>query len=132
MWYPDWTFALCCFNNRHAARATPMLWWYEPMDPDSLFTPAVDCHTGAVPDLKADVVVDHTLVVGSCQMQGGMPVRFRDWFGWSANPYLVRRVIGCRLGGRIPTKLPNGDFKFALGEVREGRFWYQRVKPPAA
>src|SRR5205823_2395778 len=26
-WYPDWTFALCCFSNRQAARATPMLWW---------------------------------------------------------------------------------------------------------
>jgi hypothetical protein len=157
-WYAGWTFALCCFNNRHAARATPMLWWYEPIDPDSLFAPALDCHTGALPDLTADVDVDHTLVVGSYQMRGGRDVRFRDWFGRAANPYLVRRVIGdhvnsrtgagisrkvqddefiptprgFRVAGGMPQKLPNGDFTFPLGDVRKGWFRYERVKPPGA
>jgi hypothetical protein len=127
-WYPAWTFALCCFNNRHQAQATPLLWWYEPMHPDELFAPAVDCHTGAVPDLKADVPLDHTLVVGSYQMQGGQRVRFRDWFRWGASPYLVRRVIG----GRPPARMPNGDFVFRLEDVRAGHYRFRRVKPPAA
>ena len=64
-WYPDWTIALCCFNNEDAKEALPMLWWYQPMNPEKLFLPALDCHTGNVPKLNADVLVDHTLAVGS-------------------------------------------------------------------
>ena len=64
-WYSDWTIALCCFNNEDAKEALPMLWWYQPMNPEKLFLPALDCHTGNVPKLNADVLVDHTLAVGS-------------------------------------------------------------------
>jgi hypothetical protein len=27
-WYPGWTVALCCFNNRRARLADTLLWWY--------------------------------------------------------------------------------------------------------
>ncbi len=64
-WYPDWTIALCCFNNNEAQEALPMLWWYEPMNPEILFLPALDCHTGSVPSLHSSVQVDHTLAAGS-------------------------------------------------------------------
>lgn len=65
-WYPDWTIALCCFNNEDLKEARPLLWWYQPLNPEKLFLPAVDCHTGKVPKLEAKVMVDHTLAVGSC------------------------------------------------------------------
>ena len=64
-WYPNWTFALCCFNNEEAKDALPMLWWYEPSNPDKLFIPALDCHTGNVPTLNTSVLVDHSLAAGS-------------------------------------------------------------------
>lgn len=67
-WYPDWTFALCCFNNQDAKRALPLLWWYEPMNTDQLFLPALDCHTGDVPNLRARVSLDHTIAVGSYRL----------------------------------------------------------------
>jgi len=134
-WYPNWTFALCCFNVFHAAHATPMLWWYEPMNPNVLFAPGVDCHTGDVPDLTAEVVVDHTIIAGSYLLKGGKRVRFRDWFGSGASPYLCPRVIGGRTqrapDGYVCT-LPNGDFTIPVEDTRAGRFKYERVKPPAA
>lgn len=64
-WYPDWTIALCCFNNEKLEEALPMLWWYKPMFPEKIFLPMLDSHTGSVPKLKRKVVVDHTVVVGS-------------------------------------------------------------------
>jgi hypothetical protein len=64
-WYPDWTIALCCFNNNDLQEALPMLWWYEPMNPEQLFLPALDGHTGDMPRLDLQVSVDHTLAVGS-------------------------------------------------------------------
>lgn len=65
-WYPDWTIALCCFNNQEIKDALPMIWWYEPMFPEQLFLPALDNHTGNVPKLNEKVFVDHTITAGSC------------------------------------------------------------------
>jgi hypothetical protein len=64
-WYPNWTFALCCFNNESLQEALPMLWWYEPMNSDDLFLPALDGHTGDIPNFDSEVMVDHTVAVGS-------------------------------------------------------------------
>jgi len=133
-WYPKWTFALCCFNNQHLARATPLLWWYEPLNPDYLFAPALDCHTGELPDLTAEVSVDHTLIAGSSIMEGGWRVDFSDRLSPGISRYLVRRIVGDWSGrdDEIPDRLRNGDFIFPLGVVRAGLFAYARVPPPAA
>ena len=64
-WYPHWTFALCCFNTTKKASARPLIWWYQPLNPNVLFFPAIDAHNGNPPDLKANVAVDHVLAVGS-------------------------------------------------------------------
>lgn len=32
--YPEHAVALCCFDNRDAARSAPLLLWYEPRHPD--------------------------------------------------------------------------------------------------
>lgn len=74
-WYPDWTFALCCFNNKEAKDALPMLWWYEPMNPEKLFMPALDCHTGNIPTLNTSVLVDHSLAVGSIFVEDNSQVK---------------------------------------------------------
>ncbi len=130
-WYPDWTFALCCFNNRKATLATPLLWWYEPMDFGRLFLPALDCHTGAVPDLDAEVRVDHILAVGSLwadECLAGKWVSYRDGIPQTVKPYLTERVIG----GRYDLPMPNGDFVCHTEDVRAGEFKPERVKPPGA
>jgi hypothetical protein len=124
-WYPGWTVALCCFNNRESARATPLLWWYEPLHVDRLFAPALDCHTGDVPDLDADVTVNHTVAWGSDRMRKEGPtqqrVRYQDRVPDAIQPYLTRWIIGRVYAG----KMPNGDFVFPVRQVRKGG--YERV-----
>ena len=62
--FSGWSFALCCFNNRDARKANPLLWWYEPLAKDRLMLPGLDAHTGEVPDLKKMVRVDHWVIGG--------------------------------------------------------------------
>ncbi|MDP3769991.1 MAG: hypothetical protein U1A25_03000 [Candidatus Sungbacteria bacterium] len=128
--YADWTFGLCCFNNKDAALAKPLLWWYEPMRPDLLFLPALDCHTGQVPDLKAYVEVDHTVAVSSDNMSryAGTEVTYRDSIPYLIRPYIASRVIGMKMH----TNLPNGDFVFRVSDIDKGKFDPRRLLPPGA
>jgi hypothetical protein len=127
-WYPGWTVALCCFNNRRAQLAHPLLWWYRPQYPESLFLPGLDCHTGDVPDLDATVSVDHVVAVGSHRLENGSPVRYRDALPGRVAPYLRPSV----LGRRFREILPNGDFVCRVADVAANRFAPERVRPPAA
>jgi hypothetical protein len=127
--FPGWPVALCCFDNADAARATPMMWWYEPAYPDWLFAPAVDCHTGAIPDLRADVATDHWVVLGVSDLAGGMPVHYTDAVGDTLAAFLPERVIGARFDGR----LRNGDFLAPVDAVHRGDAHLQRgVLPEVA
>jgi hypothetical protein len=123
-WYPDWTIALCCFNNQKAALAHPMLWWYKPMFADRLFLPALDGHTGEVPVLKKQVPVDHTLVVSSSQIVRGESVQYRDNLA-GLESYLARLVIG----EKYSRNMENGDFLCSLEDVRNGQFNPFRLPP---
>lgn len=127
-WYPDWTVALCCFNNRRAQLAHPMLWWYKPMHPERLFLPALDCHTGDVPRLEEAVFVDHALAVGSHRMRpgAGVPVSYRDALSPSVTPYVLKNLIGAR----YEQPMSNGDFVCEVADVREGLFRPRRNRPP--
>lgn len=123
-WYPNWTFALCCFNNQKAALAHPMLWWYKPMFADRLFLPTLDGHTGEVPNLKAQVEVDHTLAVSSYKMEGGIPVFYRGNI-LALDSYLARQVIGEKYNRRMA----NGDFVCSVEDVRSAQFKPTRIPP---
>jgi hypothetical protein len=127
-WYPGWTISLCCFGQRRARLANPLLWWYEPMHPDRLFLPAVDCHTGDVPDLEVGVAVDHVVAVGSYRMNGGHDVYYRNTIPEAVSRCLCPTAIGQRYSGTMP----NGDFVCRLEDVRRGLFAPARVKPVAA
>jgi hypothetical protein len=130
-WYPGWTIALCCFNNRRAKLAHPMLWWYEPMQPDRLFLPALDGHTGDVPRLEERVFVDHALAVGSYRMRrgAGVSVSYRDALSSSVAPYVLKTLVGRGYGQQT---MSNGDFVCEVTDVREGIFRPTRNRPPGA
>jgi hypothetical protein len=127
-WYPDWPVALCCFNNAAKTNATPMLWWYEPLNEQALFLPALDSHTGGVPDLKANVDVDHTLVVGVSGMPHGNVVRFSDPIPSEVRPYLFDRVAG----NKYRATMGNGDFTLSIRDLQAGVFMHYRLTPPGA
>jgi hypothetical protein len=47
--YPDYAVALCCFDNRDAARSAPLLLWYEPLHPDRAEVPPAEVPPAQVP-----------------------------------------------------------------------------------
>lgn len=127
-WYPDWTMALCCFSNTEAVLADPLLWWYEPMRPDRLFAPSLDSHTGGVPDLTAEVEIDHSVVFGTFDMEAGDDVYYKDNVPAALKPYLLERVVGDQFHG--PSN--NGDFVARTEDVRQGNCSPKRLPPPGA
>lgn len=147
-WYKGWTFALCCFNNKQQADASPMLWWYEPLEPRQLFFPAVDAHDGHSPRLDGKVAVDHTVAFSSYLMQDSPnwknPLFSQGKFvlpeinkvsytnEWeidkAVRELLPKRVVGQRFEG----KLPQGDFVCGTQEVRDGVCLPRRKLPPGA
>lgn len=107
-WYdqlwPDWSFMACCFNNRDARRATPILLSYDPLWPGLLFAPGIDCHTGGIPDLDSHVHRDHWVIWGD---PNGSPVSYDlTPQGGDVRSLLADRVTGQLLFGAMP----NVDF----------------------
>lgn len=121
-WYArhfrDWPVALCCFDNREARHATPMLWWYEPRFPDLLFAPAVDAHTGGPPDLERPVDVDHHVALGSTDGDSGVGVTYSDPLSDEVRSLLPTHVVGASY---VNVRMDNGDFVAPVESVRRAQ-----------
>lgn len=105
--YPGWALAVCCWNG--VIEPEPLLWWYEPLDRDWIFAPALDAHDGGPPRIGAEVEVEHYLAFGGSMYARGNRVRRfdrRDGVPAEAIGLLPRSVHGTRVEG----KMPNGDF----------------------
>lgn len=127
--FPDHSVALCCFDNAEAQRANPLLIWYKPTEPERIVLPALDCHTGAVPDLDAVVHCDHWLLFGSDEApQGwGTPVTYPVGMRRKLRAFLPDPVIGVEVSGEL---LPNGDFAIAYDDLCRGDLTkIERIRP---
>lgn len=107
------SFAFCFFNNNDAKKASPFLVWYKPENLGYFEFPGLDAHTGDVPDLDEMVDVDHTIILGSYRMWGGVAVEYRDNIPDYLKPFLPERVIGKTYSG----KLKNGDFRYGIRDI---------------
>jgi hypothetical protein len=116
--FPGWSFALCCFNNRQAAQASPLLfWYYPPPASDRVMLPGIDAHTGHAPDLLDLVDVDHTIVLGSDKPRIGLAkVRYSDSIPAYERAFLPSYVIGRHQKGRRQ----NGDFIVSMKTLETG------------
>lgn len=126
-WYPGWTFALCCFNNKEAKTAPPMVWWYEPLNPAELFFPGLDAHSGAIPEMNTSVDVDHMLAVGG-DYKGSKSVRYFGSLGDELRQLLPTNVAGNKFDGWIT----QGDFVWQTSDLENGDVRPLRVLPPGA
>ncbi|MBI4118138.1 MAG: hypothetical protein HY455_01175 [Parcubacteria group bacterium] len=108
--FPGYAVALCCFNNQRSVKAEPIMVWYKPLkNTDGMYRfPAIDCHTGGVPDLTADVEVDHWLFLAADGMRGGSHVTYSEAAAIKPEVHqlLPKRVYGAYFRG--PRR--NGDF----------------------
>jgi hypothetical protein len=104
--YPGWPLAVCCWNGE--IEAEPLLWWYEPLDPDWIFAPALDAHDGGPPKLDADVEVEHYLAFGASKYSLGNRL---GYFSRRDVPEAVLGLLPWSVHGtRVEGKMPNGDF----------------------
>ncbi|MEU8002433.1 hypothetical protein AB0B66_14825 [Catellatospora sp. NPDC049111] len=128
--FPRHTIALCCFDNRDALRAKPLLLWYEPIDPDRIVLPAVDCHTGGVPLLGSPVERDHVVIFGVDEADvaedwGRSPDHLysavMDWprdLRHRLREFLPDRIVAAGIDGLDrPDLLANGDFGIDLAAL---------------
>jgi hypothetical protein len=112
--YPNWPIALCCFDTTEMMEADPMLWWYEPNNPDVLWAPALDAHDGGVPKLGTNVQVDHTVIFGSTIRPKGVNVNEHNDL-----PTEVAAYVASHIQGRIiKQKEPNGDFMLKKADLQ--------------
>lgn len=107
--YPGYAVALCCFDNSNSKEAEPIMVWYRPANRSGRYRlPALDCHTGAVPDLNAQVQTDHWVFMSTNVMQGGHGVRYREE---GAIPPHVRALLPNKVyGAYFGDRMQNGDF----------------------
>ncbi|CCH34699.1 hypothetical protein ABZ816_29935 [Actinosynnema sp. NPDC047251] len=108
--FPRHTIALCCFDNAEAAQAKPLLLWYHPNDPDRIVLPALDSHTGGVPDLDAPVQTAHQVLLGT---PNGFPVTYGPGMRHKLRTFLPDAVIGVD----SYDLLPNGDFAISVADL---------------
>lgn len=124
--FPGYTIALCCFDNADARRARPLFLWYEPAEPDLLRLPALDCHTGGVPEPGARVDRDHLLLFGGddAPPETTAEVHYRPGMRHELRRFLPGRVQGVRVDedGAGRELFVNGDFVLPLADAKAGRF----------
>jgi hypothetical protein len=116
--YPHHTVALCCFSA--SAESEPLMFHWEPRNPNQFIAPALDEHTGGIPDWKGMVSVDHWILASSYRIiEGGEEVHYRDW---DRIPEEVRALLPLRVIGRhYSGMMTNGDFAYPLNQVLSGQ-----------
>lgn len=129
--YPGFTFVLFCFSEECKSRSGCALIKYQPLPEldHLLFLPGLDGHNGSVE--SGDVVLNHTIVVGSYRMSSSSQTRavnFTDQGLKTTCPFLLDKVIGRVLPSG--TKARQGDFLFSLDEIRGGTLRAKRELPP--
>lgn len=126
----DWHVALLCFNNQRSMQPPPVMVWYEPTKTEAgrFRLPALDCHTGDVPDLKEEVMTDHWLFLATDEMRGGVPVHYTK----RIRDEQTARLLPSRVHGiRFERPMPNGDFGFSNQQAIDGHLYQpQRLLPP--
>jgi hypothetical protein len=126
---PGHPIALCCFDNADARQAKPLLLWYQPLDDDRLILPAIDSHTGTIPDLNAHVHTDHWILLGTDDADDdwGQPVSYHKQTRRKLLDFLPPRVMGTHVTG----PLPNGDFAIDYHDLLSGHLdRITRLRPP--
>ena len=101
-------------------QAKPLMLGYRPLDEERLVLPAVDCHTGAVPDLVLSVPTGiYTVIFATdAPSTGGEPVLYSQ-VGQMRHE-LRAFLPGHVLGEHFTETLSNGDFAIAHDDLMRG------------
>lgn len=116
--YPKQPVALCCW--RGTLKSEPLLWIYEPSNPEILFVPTMDAHDGGPPDLEAMVQADHVISAGSRIVEVGSPVNYTDLTKTGGSiPSEFDGLLPSQVRGyKINRMVKNGDMFISVPELR--------------
>lgn len=131
-WY-GCPFAVACFNtDDDQGESKPIAFKYQPLYPDVFMIYTLDGHDGGVPDLNAQVELDHTVFASTWRSKAdaGKTVRYSDDIPAELKPYVPERVVGRSLPAG--TTMVNGDILVPIDSVAAGQFEAYRVLPPNA
>lgn len=112
-------YVLACFNNANTVEPAPIGLWYVPSEAtkEYLVFPALDCHTGGVPDIYKNVATDHWLFASDENMGGrGTRIQYSRNVPESVAKFLPRYA----LGEQHRELALNGDFRYKLQDVLGG------------
>ncbi len=117
--FPSYALVICCFHNREAKKASPIMLHYAPLFPDTFHYPTLDSH-GKVPELGAKHRFHQVIVTGSQQLK--TPGNGFDAFDLAEVseallPFLPKIGAALRLEGTIA---PNSDLLLEAIPIRGG------------
>lgn len=119
--FPSYSFILACFNNSEEVANHPILVQYQPMEPDRLFVPGLESHTGLPPVLggRGDHFRDFKVVFGSLlatEVGRAYGVRYTDRQLGVLEDLLPHKVVGFH-DEMVGT---NNDYWAPIDAVRRG------------
>lgn len=122
--FADHAVMLCCFDNADRHRASPLVVWYRPNEPDLLVMPGVDAHNGGPPSLGTPTFRDHVLVFGTDVVgpDWGNAMSYPKRLRPDSRVFLPDRVDGVGVEPQHGPLSLNGDFAITHDDLVAGRF----------
>jgi hypothetical protein len=128
--YPDWPVAICCFDGDLGA-PEPLLWWFKPKFPGTLFAPAIDGHDGQPPNPEAMVDRDHVIAFASYRAPRELDNQLVSDIQQIVPPEHQWLFAPAIVGSKFNHKTQNGDFTMPLSVLLDAQSpsYYDRLKP---
>ena len=117
--FPSYALLICCFHNRDAKKASPIVLHYSPQFPDTFHFPTLDSH-GKVPQIGAKHRFHQVIVTGSQQLKrpgDGFDAFDLTRVGKPLLPFLPKVGAALRLAGSVA---PNSDLLLEAVPIRDG------------
>jgi len=77
--FPNFPLLLCCFDNKDAQQASPILIHFPPLFPEKLMLNTIDSH-GGIPDTEKKVGFHQKLIVGSYKCKNKLGIKLYKYF----------------------------------------------------
>ena len=115
---------LCCFNNKEALKASPIMVHFPPLHSNKLMAPTIDAH-GHIPDTDSKTTFHQKIIFGSSQKQEDFKLPYRGvkqlWNDDRENLLALRPFLPNYIGVfdflYKSSKLPNKDVCIDLESV---------------
>ena len=117
--FPSYALVICCFHNRDAKKASPIMLHYAPQFPDTFHFPTIDSH-GKVPKVGAKHRFHQVIITGSQQLKtpgNGFDAFHLGGVSPTLLPFLPKVGAALRLAGTVA---PNSDLLLEAVPIREG------------